>query len=322
MSSWEKKEDKVQKIVSNSDDTNKNIFNTPNNTAPLTTAPVPPPMYYYQPFRPPVNPMMGYPIGSPGYGGYIPPNIPGYASQTGQGYAPTNLSAYAPGYPPFAPVPMNMGYMQSPNNYINNYQVPQTQYIPLNKSQNISQRPQIPNHQPAQNRKSLQQPVKKPVQPTAHIQKKTQNITTPPISSAISSYNLDDPEELEKWKAERRKKFPSAKKEDEKTETVDIISVTKELDSDEEGEVDIDTEDKEVVVSQKRKKICRYFSRGKCNKGDSCQFEHVAKTKKPKCENASKNNGGKSTIFENLIKIEEKESMIKFYECIKLLIRQ
>lgn len=321
MSSWEKKEDKVQQSVSNSDNAVNNILNAPNNTAALPTAPFPPSMYYYQPFRPPVNPMMGFPLGSPGYGGYMPPNIVGYASPNGVGYSPINTPAYLPGYSPFETVSMNMGYNQMPNNYSNSYQVPQTQQIPLNLAQNISQKLRTQNQQPVRNQKPLQQPVKKSVQPMAQqSQKKHHIIPVPPISSEIANYNLDDPEELEKWKAERRKKFPVAKKDDEKT--ADIVNITKEFDDNEEGEVEINIEDKNVVISQKRKKFCRYFSRGKCNKGDSCQFEHVAKAKKPKSENVSKNEGSRSTIFENLMRNEEKESMIKFYECIKLLIRQ
>lgn len=317
MSSWEKKDDKTQQSASNNDQSVNNN-NTPN-TFNVNTAPVPP-MYYYQPFRPQVNPMMGYPPGNMGYGGY--PGIQGYGVPNTHRFVPPSGQNYFQGHVPYTPAPMNMGYMHTgyptaPQPLQASSQRPQNQYPKPQQIQNPNT-----NSQPVQNQRLPQQQhqqVKKPVQ----NQKKPQNIPAPQASSVVGGYNLDDPEELEKWKAERRKKFPSAKKEVEKKETPMELTETKST-NDEEGELssesENDKEDTDIPISQKRRRICKYFARGKCNKGDSCQFEHVAKAKKAKTESSSATS--RPTIFENLLKIEEKQSMLKFYECIKLIIQK
>ena len=176
------------------------------------------------------------------------------------------------------------------------------------------------------------------------------------ISNLVSSYNLDDPEELEKWKAERRKKFPKIEKDSSEFNTkeaevnVQLISKSS-FDVEEEGalnqeeinnsnddnnydntnsnNIDNDDNNNNIIIDNNiynniddnvrlktKKRFCKYFAKGKCNKGDYCPFEHV-NSPKPLKTTFSNN---RPTVFENLLKIEENESMLRFYECIKYLV--
>ena len=211
---------------------------------------------------------------------------------------------------------MNMGFMHSSSHNSSTNIV--TSQMPLNTLNNVSK---VQKPQTAQNQKvPLQQKsIKRPM----HNHKRS-DIPAAQNSTLFSGYNLDDPEELEKWKAERRKRFPGVVKKEDDESAVESTEVGKK-DEQEEGALleetlpECEIKEDVMTVTQKSKRICKYFSRGKCNKGDSCQFEHIKKVKR---ESVFKKIGGRSTIFENLLKIEEKESMIKFYECIKLILRQ
>lgn len=290
-------------------DENVSNINNESNIAPTLNNTTPPTMYYYQPFRPPVgyNP---YPQGYPNYqGGYNHPVYP---------------QMYMPHISPFSPVHTPISGQNRPAMKYDNQQRPSTQAKPPYhqvKSLHPQVRPQRPNPVHQTTAKNLNKSIE--------------------IKTLIPNYNLDDPEELEKWKAERRKRFPSSKEavrevkeeikiaSDVSTEEKKIVCDSNMNASDEEGA--LIEENKEVVVdlNKKKKRFCKYFSRGKCNKGDSCSFEHSkenqpAKRSKSgfgdKDSNLSSSSASKPTIFENLLKIQEKETMIKFHECIKIIV--
>lgn len=203
--------------------------------------------------------------------------------------------------------------------------------VPMNMQQNINMPPSGPSV-PVTNTKPH---VTNTPKPTTNTQPRKKTIPPPKPSTILSiPYNLDDPEELEKWKAERRKKFPTGKKEhvEKEEETIkDQSSESKPVDQNdlEEEESAIIGDDPQIheqkaqIDGNKPKRQCKFFSRGHCSKGDSCPFEHSPTTTTAKRPKKSKNKAegtSRSTIFENLLKIEEKESMIKFYECIKLIL--
>lgn len=204
--------------------------------------------------------------------------------------------------------------------------------VPMNMQQNINRPPSVPIAAVTKNTKPH---VTNTPKPTTNTQPRKKTIPPPKPSTILSiPYNLDDPEELEKWKAERRKKFPTGKKEhvEKEEETIkDQSSESKPVDQndleEEEGAIIGDDpqihEQKAQIDGNKRKRQCKFFSRGHCSKGDSCPFEHSPTSTTAKRPKKSKNEAegtSRSTIFENLLKIEEKESMIKFYECIKLIL--
>ena len=262
--------------------------------------PVFPQMFYYQPFRPPApHPFMAQ--------------------------YPQNL------YPQMYPVPMyqtaaasvpHMNHHTAPSK-------PQNETVVGLKSQNQTVQVKTNTNilQPKSNQpKSFNSTPRPRRQPQSNI-----------------SYNLDDPEELEKWKAERRKKFPGSKKEAEsdikkeldaeedkeataESVTIEIENVSACNQSDEEGALMIDEEDSiKLLVPEKkqRKRTCKFFARGHCSKGDSCPFEHTINTSRNtgKKVKIDKSDTSRPTVFENLLKIEEKEMMIKFYECIKSILK-
>lgn len=138
--------------------------------------------------------------------------------------------------------------------------------------------------------------------------------TNTPQKRAIA-LNLDDPEELERWKAERRKRFPGRAKEAEeqkKPESEENKEETKFAPDDlEEGET------AEEPEKQIKKRPCKYFAAGKCRNGDACSFSHV---QKPKGLPAVPVQAGQ-TVFENLQAKQEREDLLKFYECLKRLAR-
>lgn len=283
----------------------KKTGNSSNNT---TTAPptaptnTPPMMYYYQPFRPPVG-YTPYPQGYPSY----------------HGAYPVYPQMYMPPMAPVAPMPPMPHINHTPTVPLVNAYRPE--YQP-----HVSPRPDVrPPH--TQTRPPQTQAQIRPQRPPQTVAAKPVAIKTPSPypSPVLSNYNLDDSEELEKWKAERRKRFPSSAKEKEAVadETV-AVEVTN---AEEEGALVED--DSTTSLINKKKRFCIYFSRGKCNKGDSCSFEHSKEqpAKRNKQTNDNNNNNAKTalnrpTIFENLLKIEEKELMLMFYECIKIILSQ
>jgi hypothetical protein len=160
-------------------------------------------------------------------------------------------------------------------------------------------------------------PQKRPNMHQVKVQQKPQ--TLPPTTS----FNLDDPEELEKWKAERRKKFPK-KTESPSSESVVAVSLKEEktvelITEVEEEEEEDGALEKVPEKCQPSQRFCKYFSRGKCNKGDACPFQHTKPEKKAKL-GVLNLISGKNTVFENLLKIEERDSLLKFHECIKLIL--
>lgn len=285
-----------------------NNISMPQNTANIPAYPPHSHMFYYQPFRPngPINPTGMY---------SHPPQPYGYINPFQQPIPIPVQMPYQPIYPGYAPMPLAPAPF-TPQNI-------QTQNKPIIQSY--------------QNQRPFSQVKNTPV-----IPKKTSHNTNPnsnQLNLKITSYNLDDPEELEKWKSERRKKFPTTVKKEEANKTEELTaSETKSTEaknlfcSEEEGAFseneNLDTEDSSCKdqfqpssSNLKRKRSCKYFARGKCTKGDSCSFDHFSptKNKRPNTSNASTS---RPTIFENLIKIEEKQLMIKFYECIKLIIQK
>ncbi len=269
----------------------------------VTTPPMmypPPQMYYYQPFRPQVP---------PGYQGYQPP-------------MPMQMHTQMPMFYPPIPYPTANAQIQ----------VTPMPPVPAPKASNTVNQAQV--KKPSST--SISAPLSK------NKANSRPNVTNASRSAPFANipYNLDDPEELEKWKAERRKKFPSAKKEsseDSKDEKEPIKSVhdtpsVNEDVSDEEGAIveESDMTEESSNNTGKRKRTCRFFSRGHCSKGDSCPFEHIASALKGNTNKSSNNKkkktkveptrSNRSTIFENLLEIEKKDSMMKFYECIKLIL--
>lgn len=262
--------------------------------------PAPPMMYFYQPFTPTFAPPRGY----------TPQGYPAFSFPTGYPLHPYPVpypQMYMSPHPAMNTPVMNNSMANAPvmnNNRVN---------VPVSVTQPTSIRP---------NNSRPQAPVRP--QATANTVPSSTKNTEPKIAFPVQNYNLDDPEELEKWKAERRKRFPSATKEKSVDETAspDVKDPVCDEEEEEEGAL---CEEKEVHVINKRKRICKYFSRGKCNKGDSCVFEHSKEQQQPvakrnkQVEECTKVNS-RPTIFENLLKIEEKERMLKFYECIKLIL--
>lgn len=248
----------------------------------------PPQMFYYQPFRPqgcPMNPIGIYP----------PPPQP---------YGYMNMNPYQQSMA--MPIPI-----QRPPHYPIAF--PTEHSAPVHP---VAARPAAQKAVNIQSTAAVR-PPKPQNQPP-----KTKKPQITPQTTAVSSYNLDDPEELEKWKAERRKKFPSAKKE---VEASNPVETKEKVESKEDGAFsETDETEENVAPSLKRKRTCKYFTRGKCTKGDSCPFDHVSAPQKSKLPNTTTTSSSTSrpTIFENLLKIEEKGNMIKFYECIKLIIKK
>ena len=273
--------------------TSNNNNNAPRIPAPVSSGntqipmyPSQPHMFYYQPFRPQVggiNPPSIYPLHPYGYiNPYQQQPVPMPMQMNPQPHY-SSVPVY-PVFPPVLPVT-----------------TPTEQKPPIPQNSQFKTQPQKPHSQP-----------KKPMN-TSNSQSHAN------ISSVVSTYNLDDPEELEKWKAERRKKFPSGKKEAEASSPVE----TKEEGALSEFEDSVEEPKTGQSAALKRKRTCKYFARGKCTKGDSCQFEHISiSVPKSKRSNTTTSGTSRPTIFENLLKIEEKETMIKFYECIKLIIQK
>ena len=131
--------------------------------------------------------------------------------------------------------------------------------------------------------------------------------TTPVQPNKRSAFNLDDPEDLEKWKAERRKRFPSASK-PKIEETADEAA--------EEGEVcDVEEEDEAshpIKPAPKKKPVkkqtCKYFASGMCKNGDACTFAH------------DKASSSGQTVFETLQRKQEREDLLKFYNILKVIV--
>lgn len=148
---------------------------------------------------------------------------------------------------------------------------------------------------------------------------KDEKVVTPsdvPQKRTLTSPNLDDPEELERWKAERRKRFPGRAKEVEEEKKPQPQEVKEEdaksaQDDLEEGET---TEEPGKRI---KKRPCKYFAAGKCRNGDACSFSHVQKSKA--FPTSSVQTG--QTVFENLQAKQEREDLLKFYECLKRLAR-
>jgi hypothetical protein len=135
---------------------------------------------------------------------------------------------------------------------------------------------------------------------------------TPQLQKRNASLHLEDLEELEKWKAERRKRFPSRSnstepaKEEKPTNTEDA----------EEGELAesekcAETEgvpDARVSKKPVKKRPCKYFAAGTCKNGDSCAFAH---------EKAAPSG---QTVFEKLKGTQEREDLLKFYSILKIIV--
>lgn len=90
----------------------------------------------------------------------------------------------------------------------------------------------------------------------------------------------ETPEEIEAWIEERRKKFPTRKKVAEQREATKINL---------EARIEKKNEKKEKKARIKKnkqnptesKKICSFFKKGRCAKGDQCKFVHQKKPLPP-----------------------------------------
>ncbi len=145
-----------------------------------------------------------------------------------------------------------------------------------------------------------------------------QELSVSPTAEKRAAFNLDDPEEYEKWKAERRKRFPSrgnsvepvdkpepeAKRETEEGELSDSSSDSKER----KRGAKLATS-KITQSSQVKKQTCKYSAAGKCKNGDTCAFAHDKTT-------TSKG----QTVFETLQSKQEREDLLKFYQILKIIV--
>lgn len=353
---------KTQEKFKNASETANNVnsgIDTVSSNVNTQTKLIPPPphQYYYQPFTPPQPQPIAYNY----------PNISNTSNSTNNYYMnPYMQNVYSH--------PINYTYPHMPISYIPNSNLyPHTTtnaYVNTNirsnngssnvipsVNSNTSINPNLNHHnqqklhkqnaaQKSNSQKSfptpkaVQQQLKRPApvpEPTtkkfsAHQQ----------ISNLVFSYNLDDPEELEKWKAERRKKFPKKEKEMEKEVEMNLLNSAKLIPNSsfdiEEGALDDDINDNininnnnvgdndtsstavnGNVILKNKKRFCKYFAKGKCNKGENCPFEHSQSSNSHKTTTTTLSNN-RPTIFENLLKIEENESMLRFYECIKHIV--
>jgi len=177
----------------------------------------------------------------------------------------------------------------------------------------------------------LAEPVKsqpdRPVASSPNLAVKKRSYHVKSVPSIPHVPNLDDPEELERWKMERRKKFPRAvehnKEAENAVESADTEASGKQSKdrinsvdgvipswdgSDEEGALPDDLDS--ITKSSATKRPCKYFARGKCRNGDKCTFLHAFSKKQRK-----------ETLFERLVAEEDNNDMLKFYSFIKSLVK-
>ena len=178
---------------------------------------------------------------------------------------------------------------------------------------------------------ALQNPVEPaavPQAPAPNSRKRASSSAANQVKAPPSTHripDLDNPEELERWKAERRKKFPRATESEPRTTAVESSNNTVEADagndivpyadsianavssdSEEDGAI---SEDLAAAPTQS-KRTCKYFARGKCRNGDQCLFLHSAVSKPQR----------KGTLFERLVADEEAKDLLRFYDFIKSIV--
>mmetsp|Transcript_8138 Transcript_8138/g.21543 ORF Transcript_8138/g.21543 Transcript_8138/m.21543 type:complete len:204 (-) Transcript_8138:2043-2654(-) len=81
---------------------------------------------------------------------------------------------------------------------------------------------------------------------------------------------LETPEEIERWREDRRKNYPTA------------ANIARKRKEEEERRKEAAEKRKEMQLKRKEggQKVCKYFMHGKCRKGKKCPFLHVPHDKK------------------------------------------
>lgn len=249
---------------------------------------------------------------------------------------PTAGQPSMPYFYPTVPGGYPLAYPFGWNNYLSHPVNPMNQMNPMLGMYYHNQQP-VAHPQP--------QPRPSPAVPTETPESKPQPVKAKESATSVSTAsatsqkrtaafnNLDDPEELERWKAERRKRFPTrsnlANPETEPTkqpeppkvkegqEGVAAIDTTNGGES-EEGELSSedgqqDNSGFDAPASPKTKRNCKYFAAGKCRNGDSCQFLHVKTVPSTAVTTGQ-------TVFETLRMKQEREDLLQFYNCLKIIV--
>lgn len=132
---------------------------------------------------------------------------------------------------------------------------------------------------------------------------------------------LETPEEIEKYREERRKRFP----------TKASIEAKKVLQPDDNNK---GAGSKVEKTSKKKKRLCKYFKMGNCKKGEDCLFSH--QMKRPKNEDEEENDDDlpvhvkrklrrpqpvdPNTLLSNIVQVAQKKERRAILQCIAYIV--